>query len=66
VDRAKVETSGVHSCPLLPSDETASERRAKNMRGFGDLRRRSGADALGLDFDDVSRACYDKPPGAGG
>jgi len=25
-----------------------------------------GAYAFGLDFDDVSRACYDEPPGAGG
>jgi hypothetical protein len=56
MDRAKAETSGVDSCPLIPSDETASERRAKNMRGFGDLRRRPGAHAFGLDLDDVSRA----------
>jgi hypothetical protein len=66
VDRAKAETSGVDFCPLHPPDETASERRAKNMHGFGDLRRRSGAYAFGLDLDDVSRACYDEPPGAGG
>jgi len=66
VDRPKAATSGVDSCPLLPPDETASEQPSKNTCGFGDLRRRSGAYAFGLDLDDISRACYDEPPGAGG
>jgi hypothetical protein len=60
------ETSGVNSRPLSSPYDDASERRAKNMCGFGDLRRRSDAYAFGLDLDDVPRACYDEPPGAGG
>jgi hypothetical protein len=63
---AKVETVGVTSCLFTPPDETASAAHAQNTSGFGDLRRRSSACAFGLDLDDVSRACYDEPPDAGG
>ena len=60
------ETFGVNSCLLTQPDETASELHARNTCEFRDLHRRSGACAFGLDLDDVSRACYDEPPGAGG
>jgi hypothetical protein len=63
---AKAGTFGVNSCLLTQPDETASELHAQNTCGFRDLHRRSGACAFGLDLDDVSRACYDEPPDAGG
>jgi hypothetical protein len=66
VDRAKAETSGVNSGLLTPPDETASESHAQNTCGFGDLHRRSSVCTFGLDLDDVSRACKNEPPDAGG